>query len=219
MAQRPKNPEPRPQPRLYLVTPPVGDADAFAPGLEAALGAGDVAAVLLRLTDGDDRTQINRVKALAPTAQTSGAALLLDGHAALVARAGADGVHAAAADVSDALEALKPDWIVGVGAATNRHDAMTAAEAGCDYVMFGEPDARGHRPPFDAVLERVSWWAEVFEMPCVAYAGAAEDIAPLIAAGADFIAVGYEAGDWIWRDPARAIAALKPHLALPETAS
>lgn len=218
MAQRPKIAEPRPQPRLYLITPPIADAAAFAPTLKAALAAGDVAAVLLRLADGDDRTQINRVKALAPAAQAAGAALLLEGHAGLVARSGADGAHVAAGEVADALEALKPDWVVGAGEMSSRHDAMTAAEAGCDYVMFGEPDARGHRPPFDTVLERVSWWAEVFEIPGVAYAASVEEIAPLIQAGADFIAVGQNANDWIWRDPARALAALAPHLTLPEAA-
>lgn len=218
MAQRPKIAEPRPQPRLYLVTPAIADAAAFAPALQAALAAGDIAAALLRLADGDDRTQINRVKVLAPAAQAAGAALLLDSHAGLIARGGADGVHVAAAEVADALETLKPNWIVGVGAVSSRHDAMTAAEAGCDYVMFGEPDAQGHRPPFETTLERVAWWAEVFEIPCVAYAASLEEITPLIEAGADFVAVGHDADDWIWADPARALAALTPLLKLPEGA-
>ncbi|RDV04756.1 thiamine phosphate synthase [Undibacter mobilis] len=218
MAQRPKIAEPRPQPRLYLITPPIADAAAFAPVLKAALAAGDVAAVLLRLAEGDDRTQINRVKALAPIAQGAGAALLLDGHAGLVARSGADGAHVAASDVADALEVLKPDWVVGVGGVSSRHDAMTAAEAGCDYVMFGESDARGQRPPFELVIELLSWWAEVFEIPCIAYAATIEEITPLIGAGADFVAVGDQADDWIWRNPPSALAALTPLLKLPEAA-
>jgi len=219
MAQRPKNPEPRPQPRLYLVTPPLADAAGFVPALTAALGAGDVAAVLVRLTEADERTQINRIKALAPAVQDAGAALLIDGHPNLVARAGADGAHATGIDaVTEALEALKPDWLVGAGGLSSRHDAMTAAEAGCDYVMFGEIDAEGRRAPFDAILERVSWWAEVFEAPCAAYAASIDEVAPLVEAGADFIAVGHDADDWIWREPARAVAALAPHLKLPEGA-
>lgn len=219
MAQRPKNAEPRPAPRLYLVTPAITDATAFAPALEAALAAGDVAAVLLRLADADDRTQINRIKILAPVAQMAGAALLADGHVNLVARSGADGAHVVGVvGVVDALEALKPDWVVGVGGLASRHDAMTAAEGGCDYVMFGEIDAQGRRAPFDAIAERVSWWAEVFEIPCVGYAASIDEVAPLIEAGADFIAVGHDADDWIWRDPARAIAALRPHMVLPEAA-
>ena len=86
MASRPKQAEPRPAPRLYLVTPPVADATAFSAPLAAALGAGDVAAVLLRLAEADERTQINRAKTLGPVVQDKGAALLLDGHADLVAR-------------------------------------------------------------------------------------------------------------------------------------
>lgn len=219
MAPRPKNPEPRPAPRLYLVTPAIADAPAFAPVLQAALGAGDVAAVLLRLAEADERTQINRIKALAPIAQAAGAALLVDGHAGLVARSGADGTHVF--DIENAgaaLETLKPDWVVGIGGLVSRHDAMTAAEGGCDYVMFGDIDADSRRAPFDAICERVSWWAEVFEIPCVGYAASIDEVTPLIEAGADFIAVGHEGDDWIWREPARAIAALTPHMKLPEAA-
>jgi thiamine-phosphate pyrophosphorylase len=223
MATRPKNPEPRPQPRLYLMTPPVGDAAAFAGPLASALGAADVAAVLLRLASADERTQINRIKTIAGAVQSQDAALLIDGHRDLVARSGADGAHATGIEeFTEALEALKPNWIVGCGGLTNRHDAMAAAEAGADYVMFGEPDAGGARPGFDAVIERVTWWAEVFEAPCVAFAANRDEIAPLVLAGADFIAVGSATDDWIWRDPdtiAATLAACAPHLKLPEVAS
>lgn len=226
MATRPKNPEPRPQPRLYLMTPPVGDATAFAGPLAEALAAGDVAAVLLRLAETDERSQINRIKALVATVQAQGAALLVDGRGGgdrLVARAGADGAHMTGIDdFTAALGHLKPDWIVGCGGLSTRHDAMAAAEAGADYVMFGEPDAGGERPGFDAILERVSWWAEVFEAPCVAYAAGIDEIAPLVLAGADFVAIGGAADDWIWHQPDRiaaTIAGCMPHLALPEIAS
>ncbi|MDO9410990.1 MAG: thiamine phosphate synthase [Pseudolabrys sp.] len=216
MAPRPKIAEPRPQPRVYLITPAVDDAATFALTLEPALEAGDVACVLLRLTAGDERTQINRIKAIAPLVQRHGAALLVGENSGAVARSGADGAHMTGIDaVTEALGKLKPDWIVGAAGLDTRHDAMTAAEGGVDYVMFGEPDESGQRPGFDAVLERVQWWAEVFEAPCVAYAGAIDDIPALVKAGADFIALG----DWIWHDPqniAETIASAMPHLALPE---
>ena len=219
MAQRPKNPEPRPQPRLYLITPAIVEAETFALTLEPALSAGDIAAVLLRLAPADERSQINRIKAIAPLVQRQDAALLVEGHTGLIARAGADGAHLSGIDaITDALGALKPDWIVGAGGLTNRHDAMSAAEGGADYVMFGEPDEQGERPGFEAVLERVTWWAEVFEAPCVAYAGSLEEIDRLVDAGADFIALG----DWLWNDPqniTRTIAATAPLLRLPETAA
>jgi thiamine-phosphate pyrophosphorylase len=216
MAPRPKNAEPRPQPRLYLITPPLDDAATFALTLEPALAAGDVACVLLRLADGDERSQINRIKAIAPLVQRHNAALLVDGHGELVARSGADGAHMTGIDaISEALGKLKPDWIVGAGGLAIRHDAMSAAEGGVDYVMFGEPDQHGERPGFETIIERVSWWAEVFEAPCVACAGSIDEIVPLVNAGADFIALG----DWIWRDPQNVAATIEsamPRLALPE---
>lgn len=188
---------PRAAPRLYLVTPPVDDPVACADELAAALKAADVAAVLMRLAPGDERALINRVKVLAPIAQDSGAALLLDGHADIVARAGADGAHLPDIDsFSAALSLLKPQRIAGCGGLKTRHDAMLAAETGADYVMFGEPDADGQRPGFDAVLERVSWWAEVFEAPCVGFAASLDEIEALVQSGADFIAIG----DATWSD-------------------
>jgi len=219
MASRPKQADPRPAPRLYLVTPPVTDAAAFATQLATALAAGDVAAVLLRLAEADERTQINRAKTLVPVVQGKDAALLIDGHAGLVARAGADGAHLTGiAEITDALTQLKPVRIVGVGGLTTRHDAMAAAEAGADYVMFGEPVDGGERPSFAAIEERVAWWAEVFEAPCIAYAASDEEVAPLAKAGADFIALG----DWLWRDPqaiATEIIRAAAHLRLPESAA
>jgi thiamine-phosphate pyrophosphorylase len=201
MTSRPKQAQPRPQPRLYLVTPPIADPQVFAAPLAAALAAGDVAAVLLRLAPSDERTLINCIKALASVVQDAGAALVLDGHADLVARAGADGAHLSGVeDFINALERLKPERIAGCGGLLTRHDAMLAAEKGADYVMFGEPDANDHRPGLVATEERVAWWAEVFEAPCVGYAGALDEVTPLVQAGADFIALG----DFLWSDPSAA---------------
>ena len=219
MASRPKQADPRPAPRLYLVTPPVADAQAFSAPLAAAMGVGDVAAVLLRLSEADERTQINRVKTLVPVVQEKGAALLLDGHADLVARSGADGAHLSGSDAfTAALQQLKPERIAGAGGLATRHDAMTVAEAGADYVMFGEPNAAGERPSFAAIEERIAWWAEVFEAPCVAYAASEQEVAPLVKAGADFVALG----DWLWRDPqaiAETIVRAAAQLRLPENAA
>jgi thiamine-phosphate pyrophosphorylase len=188
----------RPSPRLYVVTPAVGDPAALAGPLAETFAAADVAAVLLRLHDADERTLINRVKAVASAVQAAGVALLLDGRPGIVARAGADGAHLAGPDaLQEALSSLKPDFIAGAGGLHSRHDAMVAAETGVDYVMFGEPDAGGQHPSREAVLDRVAWWAEVFEMPCVGYAPALDAIDGLVAAGADFIAVG----DALFDDP------------------
>jgi thiamine-phosphate pyrophosphorylase len=198
-------PSPRPVPRLYLATPVVDDPSSLAAGLPALLAANDIAAVLVRLAPTDPRTMIARIKALAPAIQNGGAALLIDGPVELVARAGADGAHLYGIEaLQDALPSLKPDRIAGVGGLTTRHDSMTAGEAGADYVLFGEPDAHGQRPSIDAISERLQWWAELFEPPCVGFAASIAEAGEFAAAGADFVLVG----DFIWADPRGAAAAL-----------
>ncbi len=208
-----------PRQRIYLITPPVGDSETFARALAAALDAGDVAAVLLRLADGDERTLVNRAKAIAAVVQPRDIALLLDGRADIAIRAGADGAHLTGiAALTAALGALKPDRIAGAGGLRSRHDAMLAAEAGADYAMFGEPDRsggqgnQGNRPAFDTVLERIAWWAELFQPPCVGYAANLDEVGALAQAGADFVALG----DWIWTDvPADSVMAAIDRLAQP----
>jgi thiamine-phosphate pyrophosphorylase len=203
LASRPASP--RPVPRLYLATPDVDDPSPWMASLPGLLAAADVAAVLLRLKPTDQRTMISRVKALAPAIQRGGAALLLDGHVELVARAGADGAHLTGiAALEEALPSLKPDRIAGVGGLTTRHDSMAAGELGADYVLFGEPDARQQRPSAEAIAERLQWWAELFEPPCVGFAGSREEAYEFAAAGADFVLVG----DFIWNDTRGAAAAL-----------
>lgn len=196
---------PRPAPRLYLATPEVDDPTLLAATLPGLLAAADVAAVLVRLRATDPRTMISRVKALASAIQEAGAALLIDGHAELVARAGADGAHLTGiAAMEEALPSLKPDRIAGVGGLATRHDSMAAGEAGADYVLFGEPDGHGQRPATEAIAERLQWWNELFEPPCVGFAVSCEEAAEFAAAGADFLLVG----DFIWADPRGAAAAL-----------
>jgi thiamine-phosphate pyrophosphorylase len=172
------------------------DDPAAVAGLADAMSGADVAAVLLRLPDADERSLINFVKKVAPAVQDRDAALLLAGRDDIVARSGADGAHLGNVDaLRDAVARLKPKNIAGVGGLRTRHDAMTAGEAGADYVMFGDPDEAGNRASFDAIIDRVGWWAEVFEVPCVAYAAGLEEIDALAAAGADFVAIGAAAFD------------------------
>jgi thiamine-phosphate pyrophosphorylase len=200
-----KTAPPRPMPRLYLATPAVEDPQALAASLPGLLAGADVAAVLLRLEPSDPRTMTSRVKMLAPAVQNAGAALLLDGHVELVARAGADGAHATGIQALEgALPTLKPDRIAGVGGLVTRHDSMAAGELGADYVLFGEVDAQGKRPSLEAIAERLQWWAELFEPPCIGFAASREEAYEFTLAGADFVLVG----DLVWADPRGAAAAL-----------
>jgi thiamine-phosphate pyrophosphorylase len=170
-----------------------------------AMASADVAAVLLRLTDADERSLINLVKEIAPAVQRRDMALILADRDGIVARSGADGAHLGnIGSLKEAVSRLKPKNIAGAGGLHTRHEAMEAGEAGADYVMFGEPDAAGHRPSFDAVVDRIEWWAEVFEVPCVAYAARLDEISALAEAGADFVAVG----EAVFDDPRGVRAAL-----------
>ena len=185
----------RPRQRLYLITPQIEETAAFARELDHALSAGDIAAVLLRLADDGERALIERTKHIGAVVQRRDVALLIDNRPEIVARAGADGAHVSGVEkFVAALALLKPERIAGAGGLRSRHDAMLASEAGADYVMFGEPDRQGRRPTFEDVQERLTWWAELFEIPCVAYAASEDEVAPLSRTGADFIAVG----DWLW---------------------
>ena len=196
---------PRPLPRLYLATPVVDDPKTLVASLPGLLAGADVAAVLVRLKTADPRGMVSAIKALAPAIQNAGAALLLDGHVELVARSGADGAHLTGiAALEEALPSLKPDRIAGVGGLATRHDSMTAGELGADYVLFGEPDPKGYRPSMEAIAERLEWWAELFEPPCVGFAASREEAHAFAAAGADFVLVG----DFVWADPRGVTAAL-----------
>ncbi|MCA1361694.1 thiamine phosphate synthase [Bradyrhizobium sp. IC3069] len=200
-----KPPPPRPAPRLYLATPVVDDPATLVAELPGLIASADVAAVLLRLKETDQRGMISRVKALAPPVQKAGAALLVDGHPDIVARGGADGAHLPGiAALKEALPSLKPDRIAGVGGLTTRHHSMDAGEMGADYVLFGEPDAKGQRPSAQAIAERLDWWAELFEPPCVGFATTLDEAYDFAASGADFVLVG----DFIWADPRGPKAAL-----------
>jgi thiamine-phosphate pyrophosphorylase len=205
-----------PAARLTLVTPVLEDAAAFAPRLSEACAAGEVAAVLARFAPADERSLVNAIKALGPAVQDRGAALIVAvadeavDLATIAARGGADGVHLAGdlARIRDIRERFKGERAIGVGGIRSRDDAMTFGEAGVDYLLFGEPRADGSLPPLQAVVERASWWAEIFETPCVAFAPTLETVRLLAATRAEFVALG----DAIWDHPAGAAAAVRSAL-------
>ena len=193
--------------RFYLLTPRLGAWDDFAPLLSQALSTRAVACVLARVAEMDETSAKRVLQPLAKLAQGACAAFLVEGDSRLAAYIGADGVHLPAPGeaLDEALRKWKPDGIVGTGGLRTRDDAMNAGEGGVDYILFGEPKADGFVPPAEGTAERVEWWAQIFNLPCVAFAGHAGDVAILAAAGADFIAPG----DWLWSDPAQVASAMK----------
>lgn len=196
----------RPAPRLYLAAAinddtRMDDAQALGRTLAGLASDADIAAVLLRNNAADPRA----LKAVVAAVQASGAALLVDGDVALAQRLGADGVHVTGtAALKAALDSVKPDGIVGAGGLHSRHEAMIAGESGADYVLFGEPETDGTCPSAEAVIERVTWWAELFEPPCVAYAATLDDARNFATAGADFVLVD----NLVWNDARGAHATL-----------
>lgn len=190
-----------PAARLYLITPPITDAAGFVAPLEAALGGFDIACVLLQ-TAGPDRAKAI-IRHLAPLIQRRGIACLVS-DPQLAAETDCDGVHVDGVGpaLEAALAAMKPQRIVGAGGLKMRDDAMRAGEAGVDYLMFGGP---GEQRDFAEIRERIAWWAEIFNPPCVAYAKALEEVAEFARAGADFVALCGA----VWDDPRGPAAALE----------
>ncbi|WGD28718.1 thiamine phosphate synthase [Ancylobacter sp. WKF20] len=190
---RPVQEPARTLPRLYVLVAAPGGAAGGEEAATALRSAGetlDIAAVLLRPEAGADDKPSNRLRPLVAASHAIGAACLIEANTALALALEADGAHLdGPVALKGALAALRPNGIAGAGGLRTKHDAMTAAEAGADYVMFGEPDAQGRRPPFETTLERTDWWVQLFEPPCVAYAGALDEVLALAIAGADFIAI------------------------------
>ncbi len=180
--------------RLYLVTPPRLDAVTFRDQLAAALDAGDVGAVQLRLKDVDDDAVRRAIDVLRPVAQSRGVAFLLNDRPDLACATGCDGAHVGQADmaVREARRILGPDLMLGVSCHGSRELAMNGGEDGADYVAFGAffPTGTKADAPVEAELELLAWWSEIMELPCVAIGGITpENCAPLVQAGADFLAV------------------------------
>lgn len=179
--------------RLYLVTPPAFEPVTFADRLAEALDAGDVACVQLRLKPAGDDAIRRAADALRPVAQRRGVAFVMNDRPDLALATDCDGVHVGQEDASyaEARQILGLGRIVGVTCHASRDLAIDAADAGADYVAFGaffpsaSKEAKHHAEP-----EIIQWWSEVMTVPCVAIGGITpENCAPLVAAGADFLAV------------------------------
>ena len=184
----------RPPCQLYLVSPLDMDG-AFAGRLARALDAGPVAALQFRVKDVDQHEAARLAEPLQRICADREVAFIVNDSVSLAKRLGADGVHLGQddGDPREARSILGPDVQIGVTCHDSRHLAMEAGDAGADYVAFGAfypttTKATEHRP--DPVI--LSWWSALFELPSVAIGGITPaNAAPLIAAGADFIAVSH----------------------------
>jgi thiamine-phosphate pyrophosphorylase len=203
--------------RLYLITPPViDDLAAFGHLLAAALDAGDVAALQVRLKDAPEAVIAALVDLVTPICHARDVAVILNDDPGLARRLGCDGVHVGQSDMplKEARKIMGPSAMIGVTCHDSRHLAMEAAEDGADYVAFGAfyPTATKDVPT-RAEPEILTIWQETMQVPCVAIGGITPDNAGALAkAGADFVAVS--GGVWNWpAGPAAAVKAINAAIA------
>lgn len=197
--------------RLYLITPPSLPA-GFAETLATALDAGDVAALQLRLKDAAPDEVRRAVDLLRPVAQSRGVAFLLNDDPAMAVQTGCDGAHVGQDDMpARQARAILGDLQLGVTCKGSRELAFAAGEAGADYVAFGAffPTTTKDDATDGAEIELLEFWAEAMTLPCVAIGGITPaNCAPLVRAGADFLAVVSA----VWQHPAGAAAGVRAML-------
>ena len=214
--QPPKRTEPC---RLYLISPQeVGGT--FPDRLRAAVGDGLVSAFQLRVKDVEEHELARLAEPLQRICTDAGVAFIVNDSMKLAKRLGADGVHLGQQDgeVGEARALLGPQAQIGVTCHDSRHFAMDAGEAGADYVAFGAFYPTTTKPsPYRPDPSILSWWSSLFEIPCVAIGGITpQNAAPLIAAGADFLAVCQAV--WKAEAPEQIVRQFNDLLAIPATA-
>ncbi len=178
--------------RLYLITPPALPP-TFSDMLAAAMDAGDVAALQLRLKDVDDDAIRRAVDLVRPIAHARNVALILNDRPDLAVETGCDGAHVGTEDMplADARRVLGRGLQLGVSCYDSRDLALRAGEANADYVAFGAFFPSGTKTTgYRADTELLSWWSELMELPVVAIGGIdAQNCGDLVRAGANFLAV------------------------------
>jgi len=196
------------QPQIYLITPPSLDPSVFPDRLARVLDSTAIACIRLDLATRDEDDVARAADALREVAHARDVALVISDHVLLAERMGLDGVHLsdAARSVRDARKTLGQDAIVGCFCADSRHDGISAAEAGADYVSFGPIGTSALGDGARAERDLFQWWSEMIEVPVVAEGGLDVALISAFAPYTDFFGIG----DEIWRseDPAAALAGL-----------
>lgn len=185
------------RPQIYLVTPAEPEAMGFSDRLAAVLDAAPVACLRLSLAS-EDAEDVARMADLArAVAHARDVPIVIDRHLRLVEPHGLDGVHLpdGARHLRDARKTLGADAIIGAACGTLRHDGMTAAEHGADYVSFGPIDPGPLGTGAAAPRELFEWWSEMIEVPVVAEGGLSDAHIADLAQVTDFFALGAE----IWK--------------------
>ncbi len=205
---------------LYLISPPRFNLKDFLPAVDAAFATGGVKAFQLRMKEAEDKEIITAAEAIFPLCSKYDIAFILNDRADLAVKCNADGVHLGQEDMNirEARKIIGPNRVIGVSCHASKDMAMRAAEDSADYVAFGAFYPTKSKPKEKVekwgvpTPEIIEWWSTYTTVPCVAVGGITPDnCAPLVKAGADFIA----AITSVWEHPkgvAEAVKAFKSKL-------
>lgn len=190
------------RPQIYLITPPAIDLEVFGSHLGAVLDATDIACIRLALASRDEDAVARAADAVRAAAHERDVAVVIETHLRLVERHGLDGVHLpdGSKSVREARKALGSDAIVGAFCGVTRHDGISAAEAGADYVAFGPVGETALGSGAPAPRDLFDWWSDVIEVPVVAEGALTADLMRDLAPITDFFGIGAEI--WVADDPA-----------------
>ena len=195
------------RPQIYLSTPPEFDLDTFPDRLAAVLDATEIACLRLALATRDEDRVLRAADALRQVAHARDVAIVIEKHVLMVERLGLDGVR-----LTDGARSIRkvrkdlPDAIIGAHCGATRHEGISAAEGGADYVAFGPLVATPLGDGTVADHDLFQWWSEMIEVPVVAEGALTVELVEKFGPVTDFFGIGEE----VWRndDPAAAIRAL-----------
>jgi len=196
------------RPQITLITPPAFDLDGYPDQLAAVLDGVDIACLRLSLASKDQDMIARAADACRVVAHARDVAIVIDTHLLLVERLGLDGVHFpdGGRNLRQTRKDLGSDAIIGAFCGVTRHEGISAAEAGADYIAFGPVGnttlGDGSRAPFDLF----EWWSEMIEVPVIAEGALTVDLIETLGPVTDFFGIGEEI--WASENPAAALRAL-----------
>ena len=196
------------QPQLYLISPSECNIEQFPDQLARVLDAHQIACVRLALSSQDQDTISRTADALRPITHARDVALVIEQHLLLVEPLGLDGVHLtdAARSVRKTRKLLGVDTIIGAYCGALRHDGISAAESGADYISFGPVGSTPLGDGISAEYSLFEWWSEMIELPVVAEGGLTKDLVAQLTPVSDFFAIGPEI--WTTDAPEQKLATL-----------
>jgi thiamine-phosphate pyrophosphorylase len=154
---------------------------------------GGASVIQYRDKSADSRLRLQQARALADLCRRRGVCLIINDDVELAADCGADGVHLGQDDTALAVarRRLGERAIIGLSCYNRLELAEQAVAAGADYLAFGRFFASQTKPDaVQASVELIRAARARWRLPIAAIGGITpQNAAPLLAAGADMLAV------------------------------